>query len=304
MCGLEYSTCFPVPVILEAMSSFEFPGETLSPLSVFSSREAPVSEDSPFHSRWNSLSWNLVQCEPCNAALNLAIDEALVESFLAGNRGPTVRIWNWTEKCVVLGRFQSVSNEVDEQAAARHGVSLARRMSGGGSMYVEPEGAITWSVYAPDSLISGLDIVDSYAFFDSWVVEALKKIGIEAFYRPVNDIACPEGKMAGAAQARRGNMVLHHATMAYSMNQAGLKAVLRTGKDAVVDRGIRSAVKTVASIDSQISLGRLAVIEVMLETLASWCPLRVEPISVPELERAGELARTKYRDEAWIRILP
>ena len=51
---------------------------------------------------------------------------------------------------MVLGRFQSVRNEVDTVAATQHGVEIVRRISGGGAMFIEPKGAITWSIYAPD----------------------------------------------------------------------------------------------------------------------------------------------------------
>jgi lipoate-protein ligase A len=38
---------------------------------------------------------------------------------------------------VVLGRFQSVRNEVDEEAAREHGIRVVRRMTGGGAMFVK-----------------------------------------------------------------------------------------------------------------------------------------------------------------------
>src|SRR5919205_472974 len=63
--------------------------------------------------------------------LNMALDEVLTERVGAGTRPPTLRVWGWSGRCVVLGRFQSVRNEVDEEAAARHGVEIVRRISGG-----------------------------------------------------------------------------------------------------------------------------------------------------------------------------
>src|SRR4029078_10843078 len=120
--------------------------------------------------------------------LNMTLDEVLTERVASGARPPTLRIWGWEAPCVVLGRFQSVRNEVDEAAAAEHGVEIVRRISGGGAMFIQPAGAITWSIYAPESLARGLSFAESYRLFDAWAVDALRALGIDAWYAPLNDI--------------------------------------------------------------------------------------------------------------------
>ncbi len=164
--------------------------------------------------RWRALPWRLLPERPRAPLLNMALDEVLTERVGAGERTPTLRIWGWSAPCVVLGRFQSVRNEVDEAAAAQQGVEIVRRVSGGGAMFIEPKGAITWSLYAPASLARGMSFAESYRFFDAWVVDALRDLGIDAWYAPLNDITSAAGKIGGAAQARRGGAVLHHTTMA------------------------------------------------------------------------------------------
>ena len=195
----------------------------------------------------------------------MALDEVLVERVGAGRRPPTLRIWGWSAPCVVLGRFQSVRNEVDEEAAARHGIEIVRRISGGGAMFIEPEGAITWSLYAPESMAAGMTFAESYRFFDAWVVDALRELGIDAWYAPLNDITSTAGKIGGAAQARRGGAVLHHTTMAYDMNLPLMLEVLRVGKEKLSDKGVTSADKRVAPLRQQTNLPREAIIEHMVE---------------------------------------
>src|SRR5690606_11629361 len=102
-----------------------------------------------------------------------------------------------------IGRFQSVRNEVDEAAAERYGIQIMRRLTGGGAMFVEPENVITYSISAPPELVAGMSFVESYAFFDDWVIQALRSLGIDAWYEPINDITSSGGKIGGAAQARR-----------------------------------------------------------------------------------------------------
>src|SRR3712207_3699715 len=137
--------------------------------------------------RWRALDWRLIPGAPTEPLLNMALDEVLVERVGHRKRPPTLRIWGWSRPCIVLGRFQSVRNEVDEEAAVRNGVQIVRRISGGGAMFIEPEGAITWSIYAPQELVKGMTFAQSYAHFDSWVVTALRDLGIDAWYEPLND---------------------------------------------------------------------------------------------------------------------
>lgn len=40
----------------------------------------------------------------------------------------------------------------------------------------------------PQSLVDGLSFADSYPFLDSWVMEALAEVGVQAEYKPLNDI--------------------------------------------------------------------------------------------------------------------
>ena len=39
-------------------------------------------------------------------------------------------------------------------------------------MFIEPEGAITWSIHAPEAIVDGLTFPESYAFFDGFIVGA------------------------------------------------------------------------------------------------------------------------------------
>src|SRR5262249_9819339 len=163
----------------------------------------------------------------------------------AGLRPPTLRFWGWASQAVVIGRFQSVRNEVDLEAAGEMGVEVVRRMSGGGAMFVQPGRTITYSLYLPPALVDGLSIRDSYELCDRWVVEAFRALGVNAWYIPLNDITSPEGKIGGAAQARRPNVILHHTTIAYEMSSAEMMRVLRLGRERISNKGTPSAAKQV-----------------------------------------------------------
>ena len=236
------------------------------------------------------------------AVEHLALDEVLLDAVAAGARGPCVRFWSWTERCLVLGSHQSVSNEVDEGAASSLGFSVVRRMSGGGTMVCEPGATLTYSMYLPDALVRGLSFVASFAFLDAWVVDALVALGVPAGYRPINDIiSLPGGgKIAGAAQARRRGAVLHHTTAAYSTDPSIVPRLIRIGRPAVAARGLRSAEREVSPLARFTSLPLDELVSALMRAAGG----PVEDVSGSELRAARELARTKYATPEWINRLP
>ncbi|GMA30774.1 hypothetical protein GCM10025875_07660 [Litorihabitans aurantiacus] len=109
--------------------------------------------------------------------MHMALDEVLTQSVGAGTRGPTLRIWEWERTTVVIGSFQSMRNEIDPEGAQRQGVTVTRRVSGGGAMFIQPGNTITYSLSVPASLVDGLSFEQSYAFLDDWVLGALRDPG-------------------------------------------------------------------------------------------------------------------------------
>ena len=249
---------------------------------------------------WRDHDWQLIHTAPQSPTLHMALDDVLTHEVGAGRRAPTLRIWEWAAPAVVIGRFQSLRNEVDGEAARRHGIEVVRRVSGGGAMFIEPGNTITYSIYAPQSLVKGLSFQEAYAFFDAWVLEALGELGIKAWYQPLNDITSEGGKIAGAAQVHRGGAVLHHVTMAYDIDAAKMLDVLRIGREKLSDTGTVSAAKRVDPLRSQTGLPREAVIERMVATFRRLHGLRDDSLRADELSQADALGRTKFSSAAWI----
>jgi lipoate-protein ligase A len=249
---------------------------------------------------WRDHDWQLIHAAPQSPTLHMALDDVLTHEVGAGRRAPTLRIWEWAAPAVVIGRFQSLRNEVDGEAARRHGIEVVRRVSGGGAMFIEPGNTITYSIYAPQSLVKGLSFQEAYAFFDAWVLEALGELGIKAWYQPLNDITSEGGKIAGAAQVHRGGAVLHHVTMAYDIDAAKMLDVLRIGREKLSDKGTVSAAKRVDPLRSQTGLPREAVIERMVATFRRLHGLSDGSLRADELAQAEALGQTKFSSPAWI----
>lgn len=246
--------------------------------------------------------WPVLRPLALPAFVSLALDEVLLDAVASGRRGPLVRFWSWAERCLVLGSHQSVANEVDLEAAVELGYRVVRRMSGGGTMVCEPGGTLTYSLVLPEAYVRGLSFVDSFAYLDRWVVEALGSLGVPAGYRPINDIiSLPGGgKIAGAAQARRRGVVLHHTTAAFSTDPLVVPRLIRIGRPRVVVRGLRSAEREVTPLSQFTSLS----LDELVASLMRAAGGPMVDLSEAELEAARSMAASKYATSEWINRLP
>ncbi|MBS0023968.1 lipoate--protein ligase family protein [Microbacterium paraoxydans] len=254
---------------------------------------------------WRDFDWEIVHDKAVSPRMNLALDEVLTSRVGEGRRRPTLRIWEWDESAVVIGSFQSYRNEVDPEGAARHGFDVVRRISGGGAMLMAAGQIITYSLYVPASLVAGMTFADSYAFLDDWVLQALRSLGIDAVYQPLNDIASPTGKIGGAAQKRLANGgVLHHATLSYDIDGQVMTEVLRIGREKLSDKGTTSAAKRVDPLRSQTGLERAQIIERFIDTFRSLTSAEDGSITPEEYADAEALVESKFSTDAWLHRVP
>ncbi|AJT40897.1 lipoate--protein ligase family protein [Psychromicrobium lacuslunae] len=254
---------------------------------------------------WADHDFDIIPPTPLDTYQHVALDEVLTRQVGAGLRKPTLRFWEWESPSVVIGSFQSMRNEVDPEGVERFGVTVVRRISGGGAMFMEPGNAITYSLYIPQSLVDGLSFADSYPFLDAWVMASLQKLGISAKYVPLNDIATEQGKIGGAAQKRTSNGgLLHHVTMSYDIDADKMMQVLRIGREKLSDKGIASAKKRVDPLRRQTGMAREEIIKVMMETFQELYSARLVELSDQDLEATDDLVRAKFSTTPWTYRVP
>jgi lipoate-protein ligase A len=254
---------------------------------------------------WGDHTFDVIPAVTMDPLLHVALDEVISNEVAAGRRPPTLRFWDWDAPLVVIGTFQSVRNEIDADGAQRHGIRIARRVSGGGAMFMEPGNCITYSLVVPTSLVEGLTFEQSYRFLDDWVLGALAELGINARYVPLNDIVSAQGKIAGAAQKRFANgVVLHHVTMSYDIDAEKMVEVLRIGREKLSDKGTKSANKRVDPLRSQTKLPRQEIIDAFLAHFRKRYDTHLSAYTEAELDAARELVESKFATEAWTLRVP
>ena len=255
-------------------------------------------------SGWKQHDWRLLPETQEEPPMHMALDDVLLDEVAAGRRPPSLRWWGWTHRAVVLGRFQSVRNEIDPHGARKHGVTPVRRITGGGAMLVEPGNTLTFSLYAPESMVAGMSFIDSYAYLDGWLIQGLQDLGVDAYYEPINDVTSARGKIGGAAQTRRKGAVLHHVTMAYSMQSSVMMDILRIGKEKLSDKGVTSAARRVAPLGEQLEMPRADIIDRLVGTFREIAGGEPDEVTPEERAEAEGRVRDRYGTEAWTYLLP
>lgn len=171
----------------------------------------------------------LLRDAPQPGARNMAVDEALMRS--AGRGGPTtLRFYGWRPGCLSFGRNQVARGAYDPDAAARRGIQIVRRPTGGRAVYHHRE--VTYSVAAPAGAWGSLR--DAYRRINRALAGGLRELGVPAscagvavrgrraprpearacFRDPLPGEVTVEGrKLIGSAQWRDGGALLQHGSL-------------------------------------------------------------------------------------------
>jgi len=177
--------------------------------------------------------WRYVDSGACAGALNMALDEALVESVAAGG-APTLRFYAWSPAAISFGYAQDPTREVDLDTCRALGLDLVRRPTGGRAVLHWQE--LTYSVICRcDDERAGGRIEHTYRRIGECLVAGLHLFGVDVELekaqlrqpRPKgNAVAQPcfsstarweikyrGRKLVGSAQRRFADVVLQHGSI-------------------------------------------------------------------------------------------
>lgn len=236
-----------------------------------------------------------------NPYYNMGFDEALLVLKNQGVIPTTLRLYMWSPSTVTIGYFQRIRDVVNLEYAERHNIPVVRRITGGGAVYHDMYGEITYSIVL-DAKGPLLDVQESYRIICSGLVEALRYIGLEADFAPVNDIIVNNKKISGSAQTRRKDTILQHGTLLVSSNLDIMERVLIVPKEKLISHKVVSIKDRVTTVS--IELGRDIEPEDLIPYLINGfkkalnLELVEEKPSTKEVRLAEELSK-KYRKHEW-----
>ena len=113
-----------------------------------------------------------------DAALNMALDEAIFLHHLRGEAPPTLRVFRWSQPSISLGRFQSIEREIESERCQQQGIALVRRPTGGRAVYHRDEFTYSIVIGKREGVPAG--VVAAYAYLAQGLLAALKELGVQA----------------------------------------------------------------------------------------------------------------------------
>jgi len=257
--------------------------------------------------------WRILYDPPHGGALNMAVDEALLEETAAGHSLPTLRLYTWEPPTLSLG-FAQPAADCDRDALSKMGWGLVRRPTGGRAILHTDE--LTYSITAPENhpLMQG-GVLESYRRLSLGLLAGLRLLGVEvkadagerarAAKNPVcfeipsqYEISAGGKKLIGSAQARRLGGVLQHGALPLHGDLARILQVLAK-PDTAPERIHRRAATLGELLGRDVSWQEAAdaIARGFSETFE--IDFRREELTEREKTRAGELAREKYGNETW-----
>lgn len=244
-----------------------------------------------------TVKWDVIGLEEHNAAMNMGIDESLLEHVRDGSQNPTMRFYRWNPSAVSIGRFQGMEDEVNVAACRELGIDVVRRITGGGAVYHDYNGELTYSVIAPEVMFPK-GIRESYGVICGWIISGLGEIGIESQFAPINDIIAGGRKISGNAQTRREGVLLQHGTILYSLDVKKMFSVLNVSKEKISDKMIKSVEERVTSVSALSGAGFSELYKGIMSGFTEGKDCRMSQLGGDVLARAVEIS-AKYASQEW-----
>ncbi len=200
---------------------------------------------------------------------------------------------------VIVGRHQNTYAEVNHDYVRDNGISVVRRLSGGGAVYHD-HGNLNYGFITRDS---GKDINEVFRDLTAPVIDVLGKLGADASFSGRNDLVIDGKKISGVAQYHTGVKVLLHGTLLFSADLNKVTQSLNADPRKFKDKSVKSVKSRVTNISNYLS--RPITIEEFAAILSREVVLRFPGTERYELtdrdkEQIRYLADSKYSSWEWV----
>lgn len=176
---------------------------------------------------------------------NLALEEYIFSNVKV-DKG-LFMLWQ-NDNTVVIGRNQNAMKEVNLQYAKKMNTRIARRNTGGGTVYHDL-GNINYSFI--QNCESGQTI--DFKQFAGPILNALNQLGVQAECNDRNDLVIDGRKFSGTAQTVKNGRMLHHGTLLFNSDLDFVQKVLVTKDEVVQGGGVKSVRSQVTNISEHLA---------------------------------------------------
>lgn len=211
----------------------------------------------------NSTSWRVLDTGVLPAADNMAYNRALLEAHQEGVSPNTLRFLRF-EPCALIGFHQDVGQELKEDYCAEHGIVIQRRMTGGGAIYFD-ETQIGWELYLDKSVLGTADMSEIARIICEAAAEGISNLGVNAVFRPRNDIEVDGRKISGTGGAFDGDSIMYQGTLLIEFDVEKMLRVLRIPAEKLTGKAISSARERVVNLKEL--MGEVPALDVVQKSI-------------------------------------
>jgi lipoate-protein ligase A len=233
--------------------------------------------------------------------MNLALEEALARTNCVADSqySSTVRFWG-NPNSVIIGRFQEPAAEVDLAECNLSQVQVARRFTGGGTVFHD-EGTLNFTVITKPT--EGLSVLKFQERNMLVALKALSNLGLDCSLSTTNSILTGGRKLCGAAAALGRNFAFWHCSIMVTTNTRLLERVLSPSKARTLTRFVHSKWSPVTTVTNALSKP-ISVDEVTRTLIAViqnqfGVELELGSLSIEEEDCSKALLARKYSSTDW-----
>lgn len=192
--------------------------------------------------------WRFLDTGHLSAAENMAFDEVILECRARNLVPNTIRFLQFHPPAVLVGYHQAVEHEVRESFCKDKGIDINRRITGGGAIFFD-EQSLGWEIFASKSDL-GLhqNLEEIYEKMCEAPILGLKTLGIQASFRPKNDIEVNGRKISGTGGTERDGAFLFQGTLLVNFDVDTMLRALRIPITKLKDKEIKSVKERVTCI--------------------------------------------------------
>ncbi|MDQ0415112.1 lipoate--protein ligase [Mesobacillus stamsii] len=177
--------------------------------------------------------------------INLAIEEYALKNL---DINETYLLFYINEPSIIIGKNQNTMEEINTEYVEKNGIHVVRRLSGGGAVYHDL-GNLNFSFITKDDG----DSFHNFRKFTEPVVNALRKLGVNAELSGRNDLLAEGRKISGNAQFSTRGRMFSHGTLLFDSEIESVVSALNVKKDKIESKGIKSIRSRVANISEFLS---------------------------------------------------
>jgi len=247
--------------------------------------------------------WRLLDLGPIDPLETQTIYDMIAQGITEGHSENTLIICWPAEPLVSLGYFQEIEKDIDLDFCRDNNIVVTRRVIGGGGVYLDDGQMFYQLIHRTDSPNSPRNIDAYYRKFLEPPVQAYRNLGIDAEFKPVNDIQVEGRKISGNGAGDVGDARILTGNLIFDFNYDMMVKVLKVPDEKFRDKlaqGLRQRLSTIERETGK-TFDREEVKKDLLRLFEEILNVKLVKGELTDWEkqRMNEL-RPKYLSEEWL----